>query len=50
MKNKLSKVLGTVKTIVKYAGLVMVVYDTIIYFSNRLSEYTESEEVEKLKK
>lgn len=52
MKNKLFVVLNTVKTIVKYAGIVMVIYDTIHYFSERLSQYVEKDSLkdEKLSK
>lgn len=50
-KFNITALLGKIKTVVKYAGLVMVAYDTIVYFSNRLEEYKQkSEDNEKLSK
>lgn len=40
---KMSSILAIVGQVVKYAGFFMVVYDTIVFFKERLEKETEKE-------
>lgn len=46
---KFQPILQIVGTIVKYAGFAMVVYDTIVYFNDRLKKQIGDLEIEEKK-